>query len=69
MDGFEAAENIRKLERADAAAVPIIAISADAFEDDIRRCLESGMNGHVAKPINPKLLLGELAGQLERAAS
>ena len=39
-------------------------MTADAFADDIRRCLEAGMNGHVAKPIDPKLLYDTLAGVL-----
>ena len=52
MTGYEAAEAIRKLERPDAASIPIIAMSADAFPEDIQHCLDSGMNGHVAKPID-----------------
>ena len=63
-NGYEAARAIRGLDRPDAASVPIIAMTADAFADDIRRCLEAGMNGHVAKPIDPKLLYDTLAGVL-----
>lgn len=51
MTGYEAAEAIRKLERAD-ADIPIIAMTADAFSEDIQRTLRYGMNAHVAKPIN-----------------
>ncbi len=52
MNGYEATAAIRALSRADAKTVPIIAMSADAFSDDIARCLESGMNAHTAKPID-----------------
>ncbi|MCM1268382.1 MAG: response regulator [Bacteroidales bacterium] len=52
MTGFEAAEAIRKMERKDAQSMPIIAVSADAFEDDIEKCLACGMNAHTAKPLN-----------------
>jgi len=56
MDGYEAARSIRMLERKDAASVPIIAMTADAFAEDIRRCMDAGMNSHVAKPIDPQAL-------------
>ena len=52
MNGYEATKAIRLLDRADAKTIPIIAMSADAFSDDVQRCLESGMNGHLAKPID-----------------
>ena len=52
MNGFEAATAIRGLPREDAGQVPIIAISADAFYDDIQRCLDCGMNAHTPKPID-----------------
>ncbi len=52
MTGYEATEAIRKLHRSDALSVPIIAMSADAFSEDIQRCLECGMNSHIAKPID-----------------
>ena len=52
MNGYEATKAIRALDRADAKTIPIIAMSADAFSDDVQRCLESGMNGHLAKPID-----------------
>lgn len=51
MNGYEAAKAIRALERSD-VNLPIIAMTADAFSDDIQRCLECGMNEHVAKPID-----------------
>lgn len=52
MDGREAARKIRKLDRKDAKKVLIFALSADAFIEDERKSIESGMNGHFAKPIN-----------------
>lgn len=51
MNGYEATQMIRSMDRPD-ASIPIIAMTADAFAEDIRHCMETGMNGHVAKPIN-----------------
>ena len=62
MTGFEAADAIRKLERKDAQTIPIIAVSADAFPDDIQKCLDCGMNAHTAKPLDPQKVLS-LLGQ------
>lgn len=56
MNGYEATKAIRDLDRAD-KNLPIIAMTADAFSDDIQRCLECGMNAHTAKPLNIKELL------------
>jgi signal transduction histidine kinase/CheY-like chemotaxis protein/PAS domain-containing protein len=56
MNGYEAARAIRALDRPDAKKVPIIAMTADAFLDDVQRCLDAGMNGHIAKPIEPETL-------------
>ncbi len=52
MNGYEATVKIRELDREDAKNVPIIAMSADAFSDDVKKCLECGMNAHIAKPID-----------------
>lgn len=52
MNGYETTRAIRALERPDAQAIPIIAMTADAFSEDIQQCLECGMNAHTAKPIN-----------------
>ena len=60
MDGREAARAIRAMNRSDAASVPIIAMTADAFAEDVAKCREAGMNSHVPKPIDPRLLFGEL---------
>ena len=51
MDGLQATEAIRALDREDAARVPIIALSANAFEDDVRQSREAGMDAHLAKPV------------------
>ena len=64
MDGYEATRLIRMLDRSDAQTVPVIAMTADAFPDDIEKCLKSGMNGHVAKPIEPDRLYDSLCGNM-----
>jgi PAS domain S-box-containing protein len=60
MNGFVASANIRALKRPDAISIPIIAMTADAYEDDIKRCLEAGMNSHISKPIDRDQLSKEL---------
>ena len=65
MDGYEATEIIRNMNRADSATVPIIAMTADAFADDVRRCLTSGMQDHVSKPVEPKILYEKLAAAIK----
>ena len=57
MNGYEATLAIRSLEREDAETIPIIAMTADAFSEDIQHCLECGMNEHVAKPIDIQKLM------------
>ena len=52
MNGYEAAQNIRKLARGDSESLPIIAVTANAFIEDIQKTKEAGMNDHVAKPIS-----------------
>ena len=56
MDGCEAARNIRVLSRPDARAVPIIAVTANAFAEDIAATTAAGMDAHVSKPIDFKIL-------------
>lgn len=60
MDGCEAAGKIRALERADAKVVPIVALTANAFPEDIARTAASGMNIHLCKPIEPEILWSAL---------
>lgn len=59
MNGYEATQALRKLERAD-ASVPIIAMTADAFAEDMENCLKAGMNAHLPKPIDVDKLLNIL---------
>ena len=65
MNGYEATHAIRGLERADASSVPIIAMTANAYEEDVRRCLDAGMNAHLSKPIDPDALMSVLAKQID----
>jgi len=60
MDGLEAAKRIRLSDRPDAGSVPILAMTADTFSDDIQNCLDAGMNGHLAKPVDPEQLYRKL---------
>ena len=66
MDGYAAARAIRALTRPDAQRIPIIALSADAYDEDVRKAKDAGMNAHIPKPIDPQLLCREL-GRLIRA--
>nr|WP_244095599.1 ATP-binding protein [Blautia faecis] len=56
MDGLEAARAIRAMEREDCKTIPIYAMSANAFDEDVKRSLASGMNGHLSKPVNLQVL-------------
>ena len=61
IDGLEATKRIRALKRADAKTVPIIAMTANLFVQDIEKCLAVGMNGYLPKPINEKQLIKTVA--------
>ena len=56
MNGYEATRAIRELEREDAGRIPIIAMTANAFAEDVKDALDAGMDVHIAKPINMELL-------------
>lgn len=56
MDGLEAARAIRAMEREDCKTIPIYAMSANAFDEDVKRSLASGMNGHLSKPVDIQVL-------------
>ncbi len=60
MDGLEATRRLRALPRRDAATVPVIAMTANAFDEDIELSLRSGMDAHVSKPIKPELLFAAI---------
>ena len=64
MNGYDATKGIRALQRAD-ANLPIIAMTADAFSEDIQRSLDSGMNEHIAKPIDINRLMQILEKYLD----
>jgi len=66
MDGYEATRRIRGLNFPGAATVPIIAMTANVFKEDIEKCLESGMNGHVGKPIDLDDVLDQLQKYLNK---
>lgn len=60
MGGCDAAKAIRALNRSDAGKVPIIAVTANAFAEDISATAEAGMNAHISKPIDFNILCGTL---------
>ena len=61
MDGLSATKAIRAIDRPDAAEIPIIAMSANAFEEDARKSMEAGMNAHLAKPLKMDLVIATIA--------
>ena len=65
MDGLAATRAIRALPRPDAATIPIFAMTANAFTDDVRRSLEAGMNGHIVKPLEERKLMDALLGRAD----
>ena len=69
MDGLEAARQIRTLNRKDTKEIPIIAMTANAFQDDIRDCIDAGMNGHIAKPIDIEKMEAVILSVLEKQES
>ncbi|MDR0657090.1 MAG: transporter substrate-binding domain-containing protein [Treponema sp.] len=64
MDGYEAARRIRKLEREDVKRIPIIAMTANTLKEDIEKAVMSGMNGHIAKPVDMELVIRTLKKEL-----
>ena len=71
MDGLESTAAIRRLKREDAKTIPIIAMTANAFDEDVQRSLQAGMNAHLTKPVETEHLfqtLGELIYEAENAA-
>lgn len=60
LDGYQAADKIRALDRTDAKTVPIVAMTANAFIEDVKTAKEHGMNGHVAKPLEVRELTAAL---------
>ena len=60
MDGLEATRVIRAMDRADAKSIPIIALTANAFDEDVQRSMQAGLNAHLSKPIQPEMLFETL---------
>ena len=65
MDGLEATRAIRSLNRPDAKSIPIIAMTANAFDEDVRQSLQAGMNAHLSKPVEPERLYETLGQALQ----
>lgn len=61
LDGYEATHHIRQSGLADAHSIPIIAMTANAFVEDVRKCLAHGMNDHIAKPLDVDITLSKIA--------
>jgi CheY-like chemotaxis protein len=69
MDGLTASKAIRELNHPDAKTIPIIAMTANAFDEDVQRSLQAGMNAHLSKPVEPERLyetLGKLIRQRDQ---
>ena len=66
MDGLEATKAIRALGRPDAETIPFIAMTANAFQEDIQKCLEAGMCAHLAKPMNVEKLKHTIRSQIHK---
>ena len=62
IDGLSATRKIRALDRKDAGSIPIIAMTANAFDEDVRQCMEAGMNAHLSKPLEMKKVVETIAG-------
>ena len=65
MDGLTAAKKIRELDRPDATGIPIIAMTANAYTEDVQKTKDAGMDLHLAKPIEPEMLYQTLTEQLQ----
>ena len=66
MDGKTAARAIRRCGSSDASTIPIFAVSADAYPENVEECLEAGMNAHISKPVNAEELLNKITQFLDR---
>ncbi len=66
LDGYETTLQIRKEEREDIKNIPIIAMTADAFSEDVQKCKDVGMNGHIAKPLNISNLVSVMEAEFQK---
>ena len=64
MDGLEATRRIRVMNRTDAKNIPIIALTANAFDEDVQHSMQAGLNAHLSKPVDPDVLFETLEGLL-----
>jgi signal transduction histidine kinase/CheY-like chemotaxis protein len=69
MDGVSAAKAIRALSRDDGKDIPIVAMTANAYEEDIKACLDAGMTSHLAKPVDPAVMYNEIAKQIAKRST
>ena len=68
MSGLEEARQIRALERSDAATIPIIALTADAFNEEREKAIEAGVTARLVKPVEPELLYATIASLFKNGA-
>ena len=66
MDGLEATCTIRAMDRADAKTIPIVALTANAFDEDVQRSLQAGLNAHLSKPVQPEVLFETLESLIRK---
>ncbi len=66
MNGLEATRRIRALNRADSKSVPIVALTANAFDEDVQRSMQAGLNAHLSKPVDPEMLFETLESLVRR---
>jgi CheY-like chemotaxis protein len=64
MDGLQATAAIRAMDREDAKSIPIIALTANAFDEDVQNSLQAGLNAHLSKPVEPEVLFHTMEGLL-----
>ena len=69
MDGLEATRRIRALDRPDAKTIPIIALTANAFDEDVQRSMQAGLNAHLSKPVEPEALFETLENLIGSAGT
>jgi CheY-like chemotaxis protein len=65
MDGLEATKSIRALDREDAKHIPIIALTANAFDEDVKQSMQAGLNAHLMKPVDSEVLFETLEKLIE----
>jgi CheY-like chemotaxis protein len=66
MDGLEATRTIRAMDRSDAKTIPIIALTANAFDEDVQRSMQAGLNAHLSKPVEPDNLFETLENLIQK---